>query len=60
MDEEMDIYKLKLNESVTLEDGWYVTRVPGGWIYKLYSSNCLAVFVPFNNEFQEEMQIVGV
>ena len=61
---EEDIYKLKLNEHLLLNDNTSVIRVPGGWIYKHYqiiyndsnpsgkripiSSN----FVPFNDEFQ--------
>jgi len=38
------IYELELHESVEIEDGIVVMRVPGGWIYE-------TVFVPYSNEF---------
>ena len=48
----MNIYQMKLHE--TLDDlGLYsILRVPGGWIYLDKSSN-ISVFVPFNNEFMD-------
>lgn len=51
----MNIYDLKLHESVNISNSCTVTRVPGGWIY--YTGNCYevetAVFVPYNEEFKE-------
>jgi hypothetical protein len=59
------IYQLKLHETV-VEQIWnkyqaqitgylYITRVPGGWLYRRADPNkgCSdqTVFVPFNNEF---------
>lgn len=38
------IYELDLHESLEIEDGIVVMRVPGGWIYE-------AVFVPYDDEF---------
>lgn len=30
------IYDLKLHESIKINDGLLVTRVPGGWIYDIF------------------------
>lgn len=58
------IYDLELHGMIQV-GSYYVTRVPGGWIYEYRVSECLygqswgkmktssAVFVPFNNEFME-------
>lgn len=50
------IYELNLHEGITITDPetkrqiFYVTRVPGGWLY--YDSDTNSnVFVPYNNEF---------
>ena len=40
---------MKLGESMNF-GGWDTLRVPGGW---LFSCPGLAVFIPFDNEFQE-------
>lgn len=45
------LYKLELMEAYDLQ-GWNVTRVPGGWIFRT-NREASEVFVPFNNEFQE-------
>lgn len=45
------IYELGLNEWTMVEDRICVLRVPGGWLYEFDERT---VFVPFNNEFQEE------
>jgi hypothetical protein len=52
LDEE-NIYKLKkMHEYLSLKGGDCVMRVPGGWIYSIYTSDTLScVFVPYNNEF---------
>lgn len=56
---EVNIYKLKLNETVELWAGaitYFVTRVPGGWIYnnmRLDHGQMNSVFVPFDNEYQQ-------
>lgn len=59
-----DIYKLKLNENVELQDGTVITRVPGGWIYEMsaaiaaddgeYQDFINHVFVPYSDEFKVE------
>lgn len=49
------LYDMKLHEVIELDTriGHSVMRVPGGWIYKFTESR---IFVPFNNEFEEEPQ----
>ena len=49
----VDLYQLKLHQS-ELVSGYYVMRVPGGWIYQLSKGD---IFVPFNNEFQETLSL---
>lgn len=50
MDIKKVIYELDLFEEVNYA-GYYITRVPGGWIFSTNrGSTC---FVPFNNEFME-------
>lgn len=54
---EKDIYKLKLHETIEIKTGYidyFVTRVPGGWIYfnkRLDSGQMNSAFVPLNQEF---------
>jgi hypothetical protein len=62
------LWGMKLNQSIHHNDGYTITRVPGGWIYRFYqiqqdegpsgsySENYReqAVFVPLNNEFLKE------
>lgn len=54
-----DIYKMKLHEHKSI-DGKSITRVPGGWIYRVCHQNLdkklvySTLFVPFNNEFQRK------
>lgn len=43
-----DLYLMKLHDRIILSD-FYITRVPGGWIYEPH--NGAAVFVPFSKEF---------
>lgn len=56
---ENDIYKLKLHECIKITTNnlglynIYITRVPGGWIYK-YDGKDVGVFIPFNNEFMNK------
>ena len=48
------LYNLQLHEKTDAGGNWRALRVPGGWIYtNLHSDDSLAVFVPFNNEFQK-------
>lgn len=48
-----NIYELELHEHTYQEnDNFKVTRVPGGWIYRMHGKNYSSVFIPFNNEFQ--------
>lgn len=60
-----NIYNLKLHDEIEVccdDDGipnCWCFRVPGGWIYTINSishdkRNFSSVFVPFNNEFQED------
>lgn len=55
MDQVSEIYKMKLHESITIND-IQITKVPGGWIYRFYttpfnrpgiSESC--VFVPYSS-----------
>jgi len=47
------IYNLELHETLTDENTAYcITRVPGGWIYRVKYKDAL-IFVPYNNEFQQ-------
>lgn len=43
-------YELELHESIEI-DGWIITAVPGGWIYKSFT---VAVFVPNYGEPEEK------
>lgn len=48
---------MRLHETITICDGFYTTRVPGGWIYEIQKPqvNLLEiVFVPFDNEFMKK------
>lgn len=61
-----ELYEMKLHDKILIEDPidhYYVTRVPGGWIYHTIHSipnsrnepediRMSSVFVPFDNEFQ--------
>jgi hypothetical protein len=52
MEPELNMYTLGLNESMETEEGFEITRVPGGWIYFLGDAYGKAIcFVPFNSEF---------
>ena len=42
------LYDMKLHDTIEFER-WYVTRVPGGWIY-LNISGGSAVFVPYTKD----------
>jgi len=56
-----EIYYMGLHEILNIDGNSLSTtiiRVPGGWVYHSYdkSKNFLGmVFVPFNNEFQDEL-----
>jgi len=45
------LYSLKLHEIIIPDNSNAIMRVPGGWIYQM-PTGC--VFVPYNNEFQDE------
>jgi len=47
---EPDIYSLGLMDSIEWRN-WYITRVPGGWIFES-SITGSSTFVRYNNEFQ--------
>ena len=55
-----EIYKMKLHETLMLDDCLLITRVPGGWIYEISAEtgtggySLTSVFVPYNNEFEYE------
>ena len=50
----MDIYNMKLHDSITDTDtGTDIMRVPGGWIYYQRFKE-LTIFVPYNDEFDEK------
>ena len=52
------IYDLKLHEGISIntDQAFYVTRVPGGWLYEIYNEDSgeghPPVFVPFSREFE--------
>jgi len=59
---EKNIYEMKLHEVIEILIDEYgagrvscqVLRVPGGWIYSIYSlkhGNSSTKFIPYNNEF---------
>lgn len=49
------IYDLKLHETLKLqEQGFIVTRVPGGWIYDCFNSEPSLCFVPWSPEGKYE------
>lgn len=55
------VYTMRLHETITISDGFYATRVPGGWIYEIQKPqvNLLEiVFVPFDNDFMEKNQSI--
>ena len=57
---EKNIYELELHEETGISKYFYATRVPGGWIYSSYNGSSdmqFQVFVPFNNEFQNQNEI---
>lgn len=58
--ETMNIYELKLHESIMLKNGDLVIhRVAGGWLYTMPRLDCgqmNTVFVPFDNEFQQAIE----
>ena len=59
MNESEGLYGLELHAFIK-SSGFYITRVPGGWIYETYADGngwcdiVTSVFVPFNNEFQNK------
>lgn len=57
--EDKNIYDMELHERIFIQSaGFYVVRVPGGWIYiaefAIHSREEI-VFVPFNEEFKVEI-----
>ena len=54
----MDIYDMKLHEEFRIESGKVdtVKRVASGWIY-LFGTDCLPVFVPYDNHFQRDREV---
>ncbi len=42
-----DLTKMKIGDICRCDD-WKVTRVPGGWIFRLLSDHSCAVFVPLD------------
>lgn len=55
MNDQKTIYDLGLHEILGTEKHW-ITRVPGGWLYKFFHHDSL-VFVPYNEEFKEKEDI---
>lgn len=57
LSKDVDIYKLKLHESVFIVGGpmtYRIFRVAGGFLYSTSAaSGASATFVPFNDEFME-------
>jgi len=58
LSKDVDIYKMKLHESVYVSEGpmyYCILRVAGGFIYECItgSGRISATFVPFSDEFME-------
>lgn len=54
------IYKMKLHSERNIDGEFNVLRVAGGWLYFSRDENgyvTTSCFVPFNNEFSEEVNI---
>ncbi|MFH1882117.1 MAG: hypothetical protein ABIL62_05330 [Planctomycetota bacterium] len=65
---EKRFYMMKLHEKISLDNKYTVLRVPGGWIYynhiettgeNIQQLASTSVFVPFNNEFNVNVEFVG-
>ncbi len=65
---EKRFYMMKLHEKISLDNKYTVLRVPGGWIYyndietpgeNIQHLASAFVFVPFNNEFNVNVEFVG-
>lgn len=60
MPNKTSLYEMQLGDYLVLgEMNMQILRVPGGWIFSSLTTanDCLpfgTVFVPFNNEFQEQ------
>jgi len=55
----MNIYTMKLHETVEVDTFTQILRVPGGWIYNTFTENggsyvVSSTFVRFDNEFQDK------
>lgn len=48
-DKATNIYSIKLHNFIEVESGFFIYRVPGGWLYEVDERLC---FIPFSNEFQ--------
>jgi hypothetical protein len=57
-----NIYNMQLHDEIKVARCLWVIRVAGGWIYSLIDNNenTINTFVPFNNEFQDSSNTVGV
>lgn len=54
-DERFEIYVMHLHETIRVTNCMQVTRVPGGWLYRLGNDDVQnTTFVPFDNEFQQD------
>ena len=55
-DRGMSCYGMKLHEERAVAEGVYVLRVPGGWLYKIWSGGVkqVPVFVPHSREFESK------
>lgn len=56
MEDQNQLYNLKLHEGFNSSFGIFIMRVPGGWIYDCWDYDLdnfkLGVYVPFNSEFK--------
>ncbi len=68
IEQEKQLYMIKLHEKISLDNKYTVLRVPGGWIYynhiettgeNIQQLASTAVFVPLNNEFNVNVEFVG-
>jgi len=52
-------YKLKLGETININDKTMITRVPGGWMWVSVSHPRNGTFIPYNNEFMSIIEGEG-
>jgi hypothetical protein len=66
IEQERNIYNMKLHQTLTVEDGNLFTtvlRVPGGWMYRSYDKShqiCTSAFVPYTDGWGPITRTTGI